>query len=266
MDLTGKFPVMLTFDVDGEALWLNRDPQNAQRPVTLSLGRYGPVVGVPKILRLLERYGIKATFFVPGWIAEQYPDMVRSIDAGGHEVAHHGYLHEWLGRVDPGEEEAILVRGTEALTRVLGKRPLGYRAPAWETTPITMGLLEKHGFAYSSNMMDADGPYLHQVDGRATRLVELPVEWVLADTSLYLYSLQIPSRIMPNEDVLSLWCGTFDGLYRDGGTCVLTLHPQISGRSYRLFALEAFIEHVQARANATFRRCIDVAESARSSL
>jgi peptidoglycan-N-acetylglucosamine deacetylase len=261
IDLNGKFPVMLTFDVDGETLWLNRDPQNAERPVTLSLGRYGPVTGVPKILRLLEQYEIKATFFVPGWIAEHHPEMLRKVDAAGHEVGHHGYLHEWLSRVDPDEEEPILLRGIEAIERIIGKRPVGYRAPAWETTPRTIGLLDRHGFAYSSNMMDADGPYRHEVDGRASRVIEFPVEWTLDDTSLYLYSLQIPSsKLTPNEQVLSLWCGSFDGLYRDGQSCVHTMHPQISGRSYRLQAVETFIKHVRERENTVFVRCIDAAE------
>jgi peptidoglycan-N-acetylglucosamine deacetylase len=252
---------MLTFDVDGETLWLNRDPQNAERPVTLSQGRYGPVTGVPKILKVLQRYGISATFFVPGWIAEHHPDVIRAVAAAGHEIGHHGYMHEWLTRVDPSQEEPILLKGIEAIERVVGERPVGYRAPAWETTPRTIGLLETHGFAYSSNMMDADGPYLHQVDGRPSRVIELPVEWTLDDTSLYLYSLQLPSaKLTPNEQVLSLWCGSFDGLYRDGQSCVHTMHPQITGRSYRLLALEAFIEHVLSKENVAFVRCIDAAE------
>jgi peptidoglycan/xylan/chitin deacetylase (PgdA/CDA1 family) len=267
VDLRDKFPVMLTFDVDGETLWLNRDPKNAERPVTLSMGRYGPVTGVPKIARLLERYGILATFFVPGWIADHYPDMVRSLVAGGHEIGHHGYRHEWLTTLDPGEEEPILLRGIEALEKAGGARPVGYRAPAWELTPRSLGLLERHGFAYSSNMMDTDAPYRHRIEGRPSRLVELPVAWTLDDTSMYLFSLQIPgSKLMANEQVLSMWCGEFDGLYADGGACVLTCHPQITGRSYRLAALEHFIQHVRRRADVAFLRCIDAAEYFRDTL
>jgi peptidoglycan/xylan/chitin deacetylase (PgdA/CDA1 family) len=261
VDLRGKFPTMLTFDVDGETLWLNRDPRNSERPVTMSLGRYGPQTGVPKILRLLDRYEIKATFFVPGWVAERYPDMLRAVDSAGHEVGHHGYLHEWLDRIDPADEEPILLKGIQAIEGLIGKRPIGYRAPAWEFTPQTLGLLAKHGFLYSSNMMDADGPYRHPPEASSPGLIELPVEWTLDDSSLYLYSLQIPgSKLTPNEQVLSLWCGEFDGLYADGGSCVLTCHPQLSGRSYRLAAVEQFIQHVLAKPNTTFVRCADAAE------
>jgi len=267
VNLRDTFPVMLTFDVDGESLWLNRDPQNAERPVALSQGRYGPLTGVPKITRLLARYGIQATFFVPGWIAEQYPDMVKALVAEGHEVGHHGYRHEWLTRIEPAQEEPILIKGLEALEKTAGVQALGYRAPAWELTPRTLGLLERHGFVYSSNMMDTDAPYRHRIDGRPSRLVELPVAWTLDDSSMYLYSLQIPgSKLMANEEVLSMWCGEFDGLYADGGSCVLTCHPQLTGRSYRLAALERFVQHARRQPRVAFVRCIDAAEHFQAAL
>jgi peptidoglycan/xylan/chitin deacetylase (PgdA/CDA1 family) len=256
---TRPFPVALTFDVDAEALWLNRDPANAQRPVTMSLGRYGPNVGVPKILRLLKRRGIAATFFVPGWVAERHPDAIRSILAEGHEIAHHGYLHEWVTRLTPAEEEAVLILGLEAIQRVTGHRPIGYRAPAWQLTDRSYDLLAKHDFRYSANMMDADGPYV-VTTGDGKRLAELPVSWALDDSSLYLYDLQLPNpKLTPNEDVLSLWCGEFDGLYEDGTACVHTMHPQLTGRSYRLKALDAFIDHIVARGGVEFVRCGDLA-------
>ena len=261
VDLHGKFPVMLTFDVDGEALWLARDPKNSERLITLSLGRYGPMTGVPKILALLRKWDIRATFFVPGWIADHHPDTIKAIDADGHEIGHHGYQHERLEYLEPEQEEPILIKGIEALERAVGTRPLGYRAPAWEMGPRTLPLLEKHGFRYSSNFMDADGPYIHRSSPGGPGIVELPVEWTLDDTSLYLFSLQIQgSKIMPNAQVLDLWCGSFDGLYRDGGSCVLTLHPQLTGRSYRLAALEQFIAHASKHADVVFVRCSDAAD------
>ncbi|HXF83171.1 MAG TPA: polysaccharide deacetylase [bacterium] len=258
----GRFPVMLTFDVDGETLWLNRDPQNAERPVVLSQGRYGPVVGVPRLLRLLARYDIKATFFIPGWIVDRYPDMVRAVAAEGHEVGHHGYLHEWPGRISAEQEVEALRRGIEAIERVTGCRPLGYRAPGWDPSPRTFRLLVEHGFRYSSNMMDADGPYRHVLDGAPTALVELPVDWALDDSSLYLFALQLPNaKLTPNPAVFDLWAGSFDGLYREGQCCVLTMHPQLTGKPYRAALLEQFIQHVLAKSNVTFARCLDVADA-----
>lgn len=262
MTLNGKFPVLLTFDVDGEALWLNRDPANANRPVVLSQGRYGPVTGVPKILKLLADHKISATFFVPGWIAEHYPDTVRMIVDGGHEIGHHGYLHEWLDRVPPEDEESILIRGIEIIERAAGARPVGYRAPAWVLTPRSIELLDRYGFKYSSNMMDADGPYRHRIGSDLpTGIIEFPVDWALDDTSLYLYALQIPgAKLTPNTQVLDLWCGSFDGLYETGASCVLTCHPQLTGRPYRLQALDAFIRHVLERDEVSFVRADTAAE------
>ena len=115
--------VMLTFDFDAETLWLSRDPSNWKKPGTLSQGVYGAKVGVPKILELLEEVGIRATFFVPGWTAEKHTGRVEAILAAGHEVGHHGYLHEWPDPDDPEGEVTALDRGLEALEKTVGVRP-----------------------------------------------------------------------------------------------------------------------------------------------
>lgn len=257
------FPVVLSFDIDGEASHLFRDPENANRPVTMSQGRYGPVVGVPRILDFLDRHGISSTFFTPGWIADHYPDMVRMIIDRGHEIAHHGYMHEALDTVRPEEEESILLQGIEALEKTAGVRPVGYRAPKWITTSRTTELLAKHGFLYSSNMMDSDVPYRHELNGEPSPVVELPVEWTQDDTSLYLYTLQHPNaKLTPNTQVLDIWCGAFDGLYEMGGGCfVMTCHPQITGRPYRMKALDTWVEHVKAHGDVVFMRADELAKS-----
>lgn len=153
-------------------------------------------------------------------------------------------------------------RGLDAIEKVLRGRPLGYRAPGWEVSGRTLSLLVEHGFRYSSNMMDADGPYLHTVDSKPTRLVELPVEWGLSDSSYYMYGLQLPNpRLMPNSTVFEQWTTSFDALADEGECFVLTLHPQLTGRPHRTALLERFIAHVRNTPHTVFARCIDVADA-----
>jgi len=130
--------VCLTFDFDAISIWIG--PMGATSPNMISRGEFGPV-GVERILKLLDREGIPATFFVPGHTADTYPESVRAIVAAGHEIGH-GYLHENpVALASREEERAILERGLEALERVTGSRPVGYRSPAWDNSPHTIGLL-----------------------------------------------------------------------------------------------------------------------------
>lgn len=184
-----KFPVVLTFDVDGETLWIARDPKNWERPVTLSQGQYGPKVAVPRILKLLDKYDIKATFFIPGYIMDTYPEMAKAVHQAGHEIAHHGYYHEWPENFASEEEERqSFERGIEAIQKITGQKPAGYRSPAWEFSPWTIKILQDLDFLYSANMMDNDAPYIHH------GLVELPVQWCLDDAAFWLYSSKIPGK------------------------------------------------------------------------
>src|SRR5207237_7959826 len=130
------------------------------------------------------------TVFVPGGVAERRTDWVGAIAARGHEVAHHGYMHEWPSRLESVEQEReILEKGLRILEEVTGRRPVGYRAPAWEFSRHTLGLLNEYGFRYTSNFMDDDGPYLHAIDGRPTTLVELPTSWLINDVPFFSFSL-----------------------------------------------------------------------------
>jgi peptidoglycan-N-acetylglucosamine deacetylase len=149
----GRFAVAFTFDVDAEEVWIADDPANADRPGVLSQGTYGAKVGLPLVLDVLERRGVRATFFVPGRVAERHADRVRQIVARGHELGHHGYTHTSPAHLTPEEEERELLRGREVLG-ALGVEVRGYRSPSWEISRGTIGLLEHHGFSYSSNLMD----------------------------------------------------------------------------------------------------------------
>jgi peptidoglycan/xylan/chitin deacetylase (PgdA/CDA1 family) len=136
---------MLCFDVDGETTALSEDPQLARRRTLMSQCEYGPRIGVPRLLGLLEHLQVPATFFIPGSIIEQHPHMAEAIVGRGHEIGLHGYLHEKLACLSEAEEEAILVRTIEILTRLTGAKPAGFRAPWFEINPWTSVLLQRHG-------------------------------------------------------------------------------------------------------------------------
>ena len=232
--------VSLTFDVDGETLWISKDPANESRPGVLSQGAYGPKVGVPLILDLLQRFALHATFFVPGWIVEKYPAVIEQIYRGGHEIGHHGYKHEWPDSEHPEVEQEVLLKGIEAIASLTGERPCGYRSPAWELTPNTLNFLKTEGFLYSSNLMDDFAPYLHPQG-----IVELPVQWLIDDAPYFLFQTRVPSRpIFPAEFVLTAWQEEFHGIYRYGGFFNLTMHPQFIGRPGRLLMLEKMIQKI----------------------
>ena len=174
----------------------------------LSQGTYGAKVAVPLILELLERHGLRQTFFVPGRVAERHPERVREILAAGHEVGHHGYTHTSPADLTPQAEEDELVRALDVL-RGLGADPVGYRSPSWEFSPATIGLLQRHGFRYSSNYMDDIRPYLHP----GGSLVELPIQWLLDDAPHFWFSggQDWTHSISPPSAVHEIWSGSWRG-------------------------------------------------------
>lgn len=268
MPTTSKgFPVLMTFDLDAETMWTSRDPKNAERPVILSQGAYGWKVGVDRILSLLARHEVPATFFVPGLVIEQRPEVIERILEHGHEIAHHSWSHSWIVGLTGDEERAEMQKGYDIIKRVTGQPPAGYRSPAAEFSAITMDLLLEYGFSYSSNFFDEDSPYLHVVKGRQTELVEFPFHWVLDDAPFFQYSITLPGRTMQSPSaVLESWTAEFDGLYREDRAFTLAMHPQIIGRHSRLVALDALITHIKSHDNIWFGRCDAVAEDVRRQL
>ncbi|MBI4305557.1 MAG: polysaccharide deacetylase [Chloroflexi bacterium] len=252
--------VMFTFDMDGVSGMLRRDPNIANRPSVLSQGEFGPTVGTPRILDLLESYGIPATFFIPGYVAEHHPGAVHSVHGRGHEVAHHGYLHEPPASLGSREEEAsILDRASKILARITKQPVLGYRSPSWDISEWTLDLLAERGFAYDSSLMDNDVP--HSIARRGTKLVELPVHWSLDDAPYYSFNPAV-GRVGPllsPQIALDTWIWEFDRVYASGTAFMLTMHPYLSGHHSRLEALERLIKHIRSHPNVEFMRCIDVA-------
>lgn len=255
------FPIMLTFDLDAESGALAADAGNARRPGVLSVGQYGPKVGVHRILQLLAEENIVATFFVPGWVIDNYPATVEAVVAAGHELAHHGYTHQPPATfADRAEEEEGLARGIECIVRVTGNRPLGYRSPSWDFSPHTLSLLEQHDFMYSSNLMDDDAPYRHTLDGRVTRLVELPIQWMNDDAPFYMFRPPNPRPIQPASHPYEIWTEELQALYHEPGKVfVLTMHPQLSGRPSRVASLRRFIAFARTLGDVQFTTCATVA-------
>jgi peptidoglycan/xylan/chitin deacetylase (PgdA/CDA1 family) len=243
-----------TFDVDAEATMLAEYPATANQLDVMTHQAYGPRTGVPRLLRLLDRIGIRATFFVPGYTAERWPAAVRSIRDAGHEIAHHGYMHEpsRAGGLEASAEteEARLLRGLEALDTVLGVRPVGYRAPNWEMTYRLPALLARHGFTYDSGLMDSDWPYRLAVSGKkgAATIVELPCHWALDDWGRYNYlpGLTGSGLIESPAAVVELWRLELEALAAEGGLFMLTNHPFVSGRASRAAALGTLMERAKA--------------------
>lgn len=254
--------VLLTFDFDAETLWIGRDPGNADRPGTLSQGLYGAKVGVPSILQVLrEMGGLPATFFVPGWTVENHTARAEAILKDGHEIGHHSYSHRWVDPTDPAGELEELERGLDALQRMLGLRPAGFRSAAGETSANLFRLLAERGFLYDSSMLDAINPYFHAVGGKPRALVELPWSWSLDDAPYALFSVKSPRAIMTNDHIFAIWRDEFDAIRAAGGLYNLVMHPQVTGRPSRLMLLRRIIEHIQRSPDVWFATCRDAAEA-----
>ncbi len=236
-----------TFDVDAESCALAQDPGTADRMSLMGHQSYGPRVGVPRLLRILRRQVVRATFFVPGLTADTYPDMVRSIVDEGHEIAHHGYTHERMQGLDAETEASILDRGIEALERLTGRRPTGYRAPWWEMNWHTPELLAERGFRYDSSLLDDDVPYRLQPDAVDARsLLEIPVDWALDDWEQYAFfpGWTGSGVIESPMKALEMWSLEAVARHAENGCFVLTNHPFLSGRPAKAYALERLIEQV----------------------
>ena len=264
--MTGIWPgdtrcvAMLSFDVDGVSSWLRCNPDFARLPSLMSMAEYGPSVATWRILDMLDDFDIKASFYVPGYVAETHEDLVNEIARRGHEVAHHGYMHESPASMDPEEEEQVLEKGIAILENLVGEKPRGYRSPGWELSEVSLELLASHGFSYDTSLMGDDAPYL--VDTSRTKLVEIPVSWVLDDAPHFVFSpsAQRTSPMKSPNELYDIWSAEFDGLYRYGRAFTLTMHPQYIGRPGRLLMLERLIEYIRSFEDVAFMRMVDVAD------
>ncbi len=264
--------VCLTFDFDAMSVWLGGYPRVT--PAMLSRGEFGARVGVPRILELLQRYGIRATFFTPGHTAESFPEAVAAIVEGGHEIGHHGYGHEDPSSQTAAEERASLERGLAVLEKVTGRRPRGYRSPSWDYSDATLPLLIEYDFVYDSSLFADDfypyHPRLGDVVSKDTPLQrgqpspiwEFPVHFSLDDWPHFTFNFT-PYRLglSAATKVFEIWSTEFDYMrtHAPGGVLTLTMHPQVIGRGHRIAMLEQLIERFLETSSVRFAPLIDVA-------
>lgn len=243
-----KCAVMITVNLNGELFWLQLDPSCASMPKTLSLGQYGLTRGLDRVLEVLEEKGLPATFFVPGWIAEHYEEKVKLVQQKGHEIASLGYHHENMALLTEEEQENAIKRGIQALERVCGSRPSGFRCPEGELTLDTLRIARRNGMVYSSCLCDDDRPYFKDL-GQGEELLEIPVHWDNYDLPYFAFNYHpaFPAgqgRIAPYTGVLSNWKDEFFG-YKEYGLCyVLQLDPAAIGSPGRISMLEELLEEM----------------------
>jgi peptidoglycan/xylan/chitin deacetylase (PgdA/CDA1 family) len=258
-----KLSVCLTFDVDAMSAWINT--MKTKNPSALSRGEF-TVLGTQRVLAFLKRKAIRATFFIPGHTALAFPDLVKMIRDEGHEIGHHGWVHENPAERDKAGQQEVLEKGFDALHRAAGVRPVGYRSPAWDLAPDSLPLLRQNGIIYDSSLMGSDflayypriadtfGPDAPYQFGETIDMVELPAHWSLDDFVAFETVLGLLQGFVPPREIEQMWRDDFDFAADEcgGGIFTLTLHPQCIGRGSRLRMLERLVDHMRATEGVVF--------------
>ncbi len=255
-----RVAALLSFDVDNDTISIAR----SENPSIggLSQGEYGARVGLRRVVDLLDRHAIPASFFIPAVSLVLRPDMVDVIqESGRHEFGVHGWIHELNTALDAETERELVSRATNYLEDVTGRRPVGYRAPSWNFSPNTLSIIRGLGFLYDSSLMADDRPYELMQDGEPTGMVELPVEWILDDAPLM--NPRGDSYTSPRE-LLQVYIDEFDKAYEEGTMFLLTTHPHIIGHRSRIVILEELIAHIQAYDDVWFATHEQVARYVRA--
>lgn len=245
----GRVAVALSFDADNATATLSQGVLDYE---VISRGEYGAVDGLPRILRLLDKHDIPASFFIPAVAAALHPQIVKDIQASGrHEIGVHGWIHERLPLLNNEQEERrLLTQSIELLTKMTGKRPVGYRAPSWQFSFWTPQQIKEAGFLYDSSLMASDDAYEILLDGKPTGVMELPIERILDDFPYFGGGANgsNPSQ----QDVFEIFRDEFDVAYEERGLFVLTMHPHIMGHRSRVALLDRLIQHMKAKPGVWF--------------
>ena len=252
--------VALSFDSDHETNELREGGESIGR---LSQGQYGNRQGVPRILSILG--DIKATFFVPAVTALLYPDEQRRVVAEGHEIGIHGWIHERNSELPEKAERELQMRSADTLEKIAGKRPIGIRTPSWDFSPHTLAITREMGLLYDSSLMADVDCYELEMDGKATGVVELPVEWIRDDAVYFNMNRFAALRpYTPPTSVFDIFKREFDAAYREGGLFQLTMHPHVIGYRSRIWILEELIRYIQGHEKVWFATHAEIARYARA--
>ncbi|TWE28799.1 polysaccharide deacetylase family protein [Prauserella muralis] len=243
--------IAVNFTADFDAMLLRRLLE--EPPMQLAKGEFGGRVGVWRLLDLFDSHAMKTTLFVPGRIGELYPEAVRAWARSGHEVADHMWEHRVPA--DPATERAHLLRSTEALEKLSGRRPIGTRS--WHSAE----LLGELGYLYNSHDAADHRPYFTEYHG-GTRLMNLPFHYALDDAQFFSFAWlntdNSAQRIADPDRVLELWWDTFWQQYQQGGYLNICLHPFMSGRSMRVAMLDQLITRMKELPGVWFASCEEV--------
>jgi peptidoglycan/xylan/chitin deacetylase (PgdA/CDA1 family) len=250
--------VALSFDSDHETIPL-RDGHTS--PGLLAAGEYGSRAAAPRVLDLLARHNIPATFFMPAVSALLHSAEARGYVEAGHEIAVHGWIHERNAQLGADDERVLLERARDTLAEITGVTPVGIRTPSWDFSAYTLPAILDLGFTYDSSLMADDEPYEVLAHGEPTGLVEIPVDWIRDDAPYFTMDRFGASRPYTRpRDVLEVWIDEFDAAYRAGGVFQLTMHPHVIGHRSRLVVLRELIDHIQGHQDVWYATHAQLAE------
>jgi peptidoglycan-N-acetylglucosamine deacetylase len=253
--------IALSFDSDHETNELREGGQSIGK---LSQGQYGNRQGVPRILEILGRHGVRASFYVPAVTALLHPDEQRRVAAEGHEIALHGWIHERNSVLPEANERELMLRSADVLEQAAGKRPVGIRTPSWDFSPATLAIAREMGLEYDSSLMADVDCYELLLDGEPTGLVELPVEWIRDDAVYFNMNRFAGLRpYTPPADVFDIFRRELDAAWHEGGIFQLTMHPHISGYRSRTWILEELILHAKNLGRVWFAPHAEIARYAK---
>lgn len=237
--------VCMTWDVDDETPVYSRPGAYAQDASEIEQRRYGVRRGIPLIVKMLQDTGVPATFFIPSYMARQWPQLVRELSQMGYEIGGHGYLHEPVGALERQREADIIAEALRVL-RGLSHTPVwGYRTPSWQFNLWTPELLTNAQILYDSSLMGDISPYAID-SGGSKHLIEIPIHWYTDDVEYWGHTKNTRDHtIVAPSNVLEIWKGELDGIVEAGGCSVLTLHPHVSGRPGLVNAIQEFIKYAK---------------------
>jgi peptidoglycan/xylan/chitin deacetylase (PgdA/CDA1 family) len=248
--------IALSFDSDHETNELREGGESIGK---LSQGQYGNRQGVPRILEILARHDVRASFYVPAVTALLYPAEQRRVAAEGHEIALHGWIHERNSVLPEPAERDLMLRSADVLEKATGQRPVGIRTPSWDFSPSTLAIARDMGLLYDSSLMADVDCYELLLDGEPTGVIELPVEWIRDDAVYFNMNRFAGLRpYTPPADVFDIFRRELEAAFAEGGIFQVTMHPHISGYRSRVWILEELIRHATGLGPVWFATHADI--------